>query len=416
MAARKECTAPLTSVSDRLGENPQGAMLKRHIMLCILHANVGHAFSSRGTNLRMQLQSIQALRALAALMVLASHLAQSEIRFLADSIAPLWLVAGASGVDLFFVISGVVMVYVTRTTPPADPKAIGAFLYARTTRIYPVYWLFTAVMLVAYAIVPGLTRSGAEFDVVNSLLLLPGEQTPVLVVAWTLVHEMYFYLAFAVLLIAPARWLPALLLCWITGVVAAQLGGLNDLNAWTRIAFHPLTAEFVLGAMVGLLIVSGRRRFSAAAVGLGVIWWIAASLWLAPYQAFDDTPTGWYRVLAWGAPAALIVYGVVGLELDHKLRPPSALVRVGDWSYALYLCHLPIVAMLSRVWASHGPDFGTWDNVMLLMLAAFASLLAAAAGHHLFERPVLSATRALGRQIFRDDQSARARTPADRIW
>ena len=349
-------------------------------------------------------------------MVLASHLAQSEIRFLTDAITPVWLVAGVSGVDLFFVISGVVMVYVTRATPPADPKAITAFLYARITRIFPVYWVFTTAMLAAYLLVPGLSRSAEGFNLTASLLLLPSHQPPILVVAWTLIHEMYFYFAFAVLLIAPARWLPALLAGWLIGVVAAQWGGLDEINAWTRIAFHPLTAEFAMGCAVGLLIVTGRRRFGAAALGLGVIWWIAASALLAPYDAFGAAPMGWDRVAAWGVPAALIVYGALSLELDRKLHIPSALVRIGDWSYALYLCHLPIVAMLSRVWASRGPDIGPLDNVILLMLAAVASLAVAAAAHHLIERPALRATRAAGRRWFKADRPAEARPPAGRIW
>ncbi len=416
MAPRKVRAALTGMVSDRLAPNSQAEMLKWHIVLRAVRARLARSVTSRGKILRMQLQSLQALRAVAAMMVLASHLAQSEIRFVDDAISPVWLVAGVSGVDLFFVISGVVMVYVTRATPAADAGAVGAFLYARVTRIYPVYWVFTAAMLAAYALVPGPSRSGADFDLVSTLFLLPSDQAPVLVVAWTLVHEMYFYLAFALLLIAPARWLPALLLGWMAGVGAAQISGVSEINAWTRIAFHPLTAEFVMGAFIGLLVASGRRRFSTAAVGLGVAWWVTASVLLAPYQAFDDVPMGWDRVLAWGVPAALIVYGVIGLELDHKLRTPGALVRIGDWSYALYLCHLPIVAMISRLWASRAPDLGVWDNMMLLILGAAVSLAVAAAAFHLFERPALGATRALGRQLFKDDRSAGARAPADRIW
>jgi exopolysaccharide production protein ExoZ len=254
----------------------------------------------------MQLRSIQALRAIAALAVLVSHIAQGENRFLPDPLSPSWMVLGVSGVDLFFVISGFVMVYVTRQTPRYGVMEIGRFLYARITRIYPVYWAFTLAVIAGYLTMPiGLTRSIDDFNLLASFLLLPDVQPPVLLVGWTLIHEMYFYLAFAIMLMAPARWLPALLALWMAGVVAAQGAGLNDLNAWTQIAFHPLTAEFVLGCAIGLLVLSGRRRFGAAALGLGVAWWVAAGVMLAPYESFTDIPMGWDRVAAWGAPAGL---------------------------------------------------------------------------------------------------------------
>ncbi len=365
----------------------------------------------------MQLKSIQALRAIAAIMVLVSHLAQSELRFVTDAVSPIWMVAGVSGVDLFFVISGVVMVLVTRGLPVANPQAIGGFLYARITRIYPVYWAFTLAMVAAYMILPGgLTRGVEDLNLLSSLLLLPSSEPPVLAVAWTLVHEMYFYLAFAVILLIPARWLPAVLLGWMAGVFAGQLSGLNAANPATYIVFHPLTAEFILGCFIGLMVMSGRRRFGGPFLALGVIWWIAASVWLAPYDAFEDIPMGWDRVLSWGVPAALVVYGALCLELDQGLKVPSPLVKVGDWSYALYLCHLPIVAMLSRIWAGYAPDVLWLDNLALMTLGAAISLGVAAAAFHLFERPVLSLSRKVGGQVFKTKQAADARTPAARIW
>ncbi len=365
----------------------------------------------------MQLKSIQALRAIAAMMVLVSHLAQSELRFVPDAISAVWMVAGVSGVDLFFVISGVVMVLVTRGLPTANPRAIGSFLYARVTRIYPIYWLFTFAMIAAYLVLPGgLARSADDLNIVSSLLLLPSSEPPVLAVSWTLVHEMYFYLAFAVVLLIPARWLPAVLLGWMSGVVAGQMTGLNAANPATYIAFHPLTTEFVLGCVIGLLVMSGRRRFGAPLLALGVIWWIAASIWLAPYEAFEDIPMGWDRVVSWGVPAALIVYGALCLELDQGLNVPAPLTRIGDWSYALYLCHLPIVALLSRLWADYVPDLIWLDNLALLAIGAVLSLGVAAAAFHLFERPVLKLTRKLGGEVFQTKQAANARTPAARIW
>lgn len=364
----------------------------------------------------MPLQSLQILRAIAALMVLISHLAQSEMRFLADPITPAWLVAGVSGVDLFFVISGFVMVYVTRPLRTPDLDAIGGFLFARVTRIYPIYWVFSAAMIAGYAVIPGLARGADDFDLLATFLLLPSDTQPVLVVAWTLIHEMYFYIAFAALLLAPARWLPGLLLAWLVGVAIAHGAGLSSLSPAMAILAHPLTAEFILGCAIGLLVVSGRRKFALPALALGVMWWIAATAVLALSGVLSQAPMGWDRVLAWGVPAGLIVYGALGLELDHGLKGPKSLERVGDWSYALYLCHLPLVAVLTRLWASRGPELGWFDNVLVMIIGAAASLIVAAMAFHLIERPTIGWARQAGKQLFKAGRSAGARTPADRIW
>ena len=162
----------------------------------------------------MKLQWIQALRAIAASLVLIAHLGQEEADAFAAGLAPAWTLAGVSGVDLFFVISGFVMVYVTRGTTHGAPAIAGRFLYSRAARIYPPYWLFTALAIAGYFIFDGLSRSLGELDLVRDILLIPGEEPPVLLVGWTLIHEMYFYIVFTGLLLLPRRFLPALVTVW----------------------------------------------------------------------------------------------------------------------------------------------------------------------------------------------------------
>lgn len=364
----------------------------------------------------MSLQSIQMLRGIAALLVLVGHVAQTEIRFLDNSIAPAGLMTGFSGVDLFFVISGFIMVYATRGLPQFDTPSVARFLYARVTRIYPNYWLFSLIMIAAIATVPGLTRSVSDLDLVASFLLLPSQTAPVLVVAWTLIHEMYFYLVFACFLIAPARWLPTLLAVWILAVALAGWGAAGNLNAVTAVIASPLTAEFVLGCGVGLLVMSGRRGLALPMLLAGLSLWLAANVYLTLGPGSLTTPHGWMRVLLWGLPSAIVLYGCVCLELDRGIKAPEALVQIGDWSYALYLCHLPIVAIIARIWTRYGPDIGLFDNVLVMVLGASASLIIAKYAFMLIERPALIFARRMGRKLFTSAPEAGARAPADRIW
>ncbi len=97
--------------------------------------------------------------------------------------------AGHAGVDLFFAISGFIILFV-HGGDIGRPGRFARYAGRRLTRILPAYW-------VALAVTIGLGVAGshgfpAVFEVVWSALLLPSDHTPLLGIAWTLQHEIVF--------------------------------------------------------------------------------------------------------------------------------------------------------------------------------------------------------------------------------
>jgi len=177
---------------------------------------------------------------------------------------------------------------------------------------------------------------------------------PVLTVGWTLNHESYFYLCFALLLVLIGRFrlaLPRLLLVWAAGVIclnaAFQLYGVTDPVA--AVVVHPLTLEFILGAAVGLLVRARVTGFGSSALFAGIV------LLAIVFLCFHDTAAaligdrGWTRTLLIGLPCGLIVYGAVGIERQRALTAPGWLVALGDASYSTYLSHVLVLSTLGRV-------------------------------------------------------------------
>lgn len=301
----------------------------------------------------MKLHSIQALRGVAVLLVFLYHVSSMESARLAASgsaetplVAGIWT-NGYAGVDLFFVISGFIMVFVTGRVSPSA-KTSGAFLFARVARIYPLWWVFAALSAVGFMLTTGaptnaerLAASGVSEGqhIVSSLLLLPHPVYPILSVGWTLVHEIYFYIIFAALLLMPQRYLPSLLAVWALIVAAGAYAGLTGPIATNVLAlvFHPMTLEFILGAFVGLLVVNGRRWRPGLMALAGTVWMIAA---LTLQGDNDAIMFGWGRVMWFAMPCALLVYGFSSLDVAGRIKLPSALVDLGDWSYAFYLSHM----------------------------------------------------------------------------
>lgn len=358
-----------------------------------------------------KLYSIQALRGIAALAVFLCHVmaieeAHSER---AHKLTDLWI-NGAHGVDLFFVISGFIMVWVAGELRRGLSQA-GDFLFSRATRIYPLWWLFAIAMVIFFWTMKGTLYDAPRVDAAglnstvhlfHSFILWPQPEHPVLGVGWTLVHEMYFYIAFAVLImLLPARMRLYGILAWSAIVVVGALAGLSDNFAGNlvELAFYPMTLQFTAGALVGYAIKAGWRSFAlpcALIGGLGVLIPFL-NLDLEPmkalmaalgHQDFTAMDPVWRRTLFYGLPVALLIYGLVALELEHGLgrRIPKVMVALGDWSYSLYLCHTLTISAIGRVTYTLF-DPGPIVTPVYLVLVTVGTITVSALTYRWFERP-----------------------------
>lgn len=282
----------------------------------------------------MKLQSIQILRGLAALVVVLYHIRSLEVLGISSngtSETPLvggLFTNGYAGVDLFFVISGFIMVYVTRDAK-RGPESATQFLFARVTRIYPVWWLFVGLTTLYLIVIHVLLPGGLGWQAISpkepilpfiakSFALIPQEKYPVLSVGWTLIHEVYFYLVFTILLLLPRKWLSGLLFVWGCAVVSGSLIGLSGPIAVDAFAlvFHPMTMEFILGAAIGVAVTSGYAWRPGIVTLLASLWLMAAMC----YQGLETAETlQWGRILWFGMPCAALVYGFASLEITKRM-------------------------------------------------------------------------------------------------
>ena len=342
-----------------------------------------------------RLLSIQALRGLAAGGVLLGHLFSVERQYSAAPILGRWSELGHAGVDLFFVISGFIMVYVTHAAThalPRGPGSVPGFLWRRASRIYPLYWIVSGAVLAVWLVAPDLVfRSRTEDPSLwKSFLLVPQYEFPLLAVGWTLIHEMYFYLVFAGFLLFARRWLPALLVGWAAVAVGAWVLLEPRVNEPVlRLVTNPLTLEFIAGASVGLWWVGGRRaRRPALALGmlaLAVAVLVAAFLAQGEFYLLLLDPV---RRVAWFGSAALLV---LAAALVSGWRAGAVSAWAGDVSYALYLTHVLSVVLLARLWPFWGA--GAWGSVLFFALATAFALLVAHFTHAWLEQPLLKLAR-----------------------
>ena len=325
-----------------------------------------------------EIRSIQALRGLAALSVVVFHALQWE----GD---PYWI--GAAGVDVFFVISGFIIWRIA-----SDPAMRAhVFFWRRLTRVAPAYWVATlavAVMTLARPrLMPQVSLSAPHLML--SLAFVQhsdprGLPFPVLPPGWSLNYEAVFYAIVAAALLAPASMRLRLLMAGLVAVTS--YGVLHPPAYW--LGANPMLLQFAAGA--------GLAHAEPRLARLG--WRVGVALALAGFALFaamglTGLRSELFRPLLWGVPASAIVAGAIGLERSLRLSLPRALIRLGDASYAIYLCHFPAVALVAAALGVHP----AW---LFVAAAVAASLASGYAFHRLVERPLIAACRALPTRLF----------------
>ncbi len=344
----------------------------------------------------IRLANIQALRGLAVLMVVLSHLQNIEHKYAGDQLLGNVFSVGFSGVDLFFAISGFVMVYVAWGAPKGARSA-ASFIFARASRIYPLYWFISALVLMIWFSRPDLVfASNAEFSLIKSFFLWPAHVQPLLAVGWTLVHEMYFYLVFAAIILLPPRFRFWALVLWGALVLAGFLTDVAIHGPVLKLLSHPLGFEFLGGALAALALKRFGARGWLLALWVGVVFFIAACFVSLHFGlVFWET---WPRAASFAFPVSLIVYGAAGAEQAGKVFS-QALVWLGDQSYALYLSHILTLSVGGRLWGLFAAD-GVLDNVFMLPFILGLALFTGEVLHRLVEMPLLVWARRWRRRFF----------------
>jgi len=324
---------------------------------------------------------IQYLRGVAALMVVWWHAVQQ----VPDVGLVLSQGFGSSGVDLFFVISGFIMV-VTAGKSAITPRE---FLRRRVIRVVPLYWVLTLAMVSLACVEPNWfkTLKVAPLTLAESLLFIPHFSAsfpnmiwPLLVPGWTLNYEMYFYVIFAACLLLPIRFrMLALALVFGALVAIGRLAGPFD-SAIARTYLSPLLLEFVAGAAIGWWWLSHR----AGPPALAAVAMVAAGCVLIYFS--NQPPLGGFSQMI---GAALVVLGALHQGISAT---ESRLLRaLGDASYSIYLTHLFTLGALRLVWvhAVHRSDNLPAASAFM----AVAMLVCAGVGYLVFrwiETPLLA--------------------------
>jgi peptidoglycan/LPS O-acetylase OafA/YrhL len=326
---------------------------------------------------------VQALRGAAAIAVVLSHAARHVDKVLGTPLLIHIFQAGHAGVDLFFVISGFIILFVHRKDI-GNPARLTHYIGRRFNRVMPLYWI-------ALALTIAMTLAGGHAlppisKLIWSTTLLPSANEPLLGIAWTLQYEVVFYAAFALLIVSRSAGLTIFIAWFFCILVNSNSHALSSLPPPLCGAYG---FEFFMGMAAAWLVTRHRIPGAPHIALLGLLMFVSA-LVLESVGVLDGFATT--ARFVYGPASLLLVAGTAGAESKGQLSVPAWLRSAGEASYSIYLFQFVFIGLIWQAWLKAG--LARHQTAPLCFLLLVTGVIAGGIlVSHLIEHPLLRLTR-----------------------
>ncbi len=302
---------------------------------------------------------------------------------------------GGSGVDFFFVLSGFIICYVHRQDI-GHPSRVSEFLRKRFVRIYPIYWFVLTLKLLSTSSLVNGNRYGF-WEVIKAYLLFPQDRillsSSFLGVSWTLSYEIFFYLAFSLLICLKPKFYIPIIVGWLSAIFLNFLGILHlPLDGVVlQFLFSILHLEFAMGFLTAYLVSKYRFSHPSYILYFGLFIYTLSAI----NTIYHLLPISY--AIAYGIPSAIIILGGASLEMSKAVMTPQFLLLLGNASYSIYLIHGFVINNLTKIAIKlRIIDFLTQNTLVFSVFAIANACIAVIVGciiYHYVEKPLLSVSR-----------------------
>lgn len=342
---------------------------------------------------RKVINSIQILRGVAAVVVLVYHVSgflrvnYSQVIF-AD-----FFRKGFAGVDLFFVISGFIISYTSKSYV-GNPAKFNEYWRKRIIRIYPIYWIVLGGIQLLQIILSNYFKV-TSFETYSNIGLWAHIKTYALLpkhvaidpVTWTMSYEIYFYALFSIIILSKKLWfIPAVILgVTVHNSIFHPVFDPGEGFSYYNFVFSNYNYEFLMGILISHYF--DKIRFSSyISILLISIAILIIYLWGDYVGDYDN----FKRILIFGTAASLILVSSINIEKAGFLVAPSFFISVGSASYVLYLIHFPFLLILNRIPNMFGVTLDALQMSIYNYVVVVINILVAVFLHKKLELPLTS--------------------------
>lgn len=295
------------------------------------------------------------------------------------------------GVNLFFVLSGFI-IFFAHGKDIGHVEKLGTYVWRRVTRVYPVYWVFLTVFIVAALSGFGhrtFRLTWGDLMSAYTLTQLISNPTLPLKVAWTLVFEISFYAMFAASIVN--RWIGAAgFALWLTIIFISSFSFGSLEIGWTSM----WNINFYYGALAYWLFKRIDHRWGVHLLVTGIALLAVLITFHGGYSSIESQQAAPFWLMVIGLPFCLILLGSALAERHYGFSPPKILVMLGETSFATYLVHSAVISAMCQILHRHAA--GILPPQLAFGTILLVAMLIGAAAHFLVERPILRVIKRSG--------------------
>ena len=337
-----------------------------------------------------KLETLEVVRALAALAVVAYHATDLPFRRgYAESLHEFFSY-GKYGVHVFFALSGFIIFYI-HGKDLGKPEKASNYFWRRWVRIWPLYAVITFLQVLGKPLLLG-GPADSPTAIVTSLFFLDLENPTIVTVGWTLVHEAFFYVIFGALIVLGRQFSLIFLAIFILCQFVVQLDP-SSLNPLVAFVFSPLRWYFLAGIAAACWVASSQhpneKGLRKTSILIGAVM-LLMSLILALQGGSMSS------LLAPSLGVALVV--LVLWDLRISITMPRILVFLGAASYSIYLVHANVLDIGLKLISKIKPSLIQSSLGLIMVALAILAVIGGVVCHLLIERPLLSWLRERGKK------------------
>ncbi|RZM86182.1 MULTISPECIES: acyltransferase [unclassified Escherichia] len=356
-----------------------------------------------------KLDSIQVLRGIAVLLVIAFHFrVYLNGVYAQKDLGDIMFRIGEVGVDIFFVISGFIITYSSINKDRNKPLE---FAIKRFFRLYPVYFIvLTLVISLNYETIYTISQ------IIKSYMLIPIDYNfigpwsgySIIIPAWTLTYEIWFYTVFCVSLCISHKYrtiIASSILITICMLSQVYFHGNVFLNPIAQPPFgdgiirnlvfvsNPISYDFILGMVVAEAYINVPFDFLDK---MPVIQFLNITALFALLLLCLGLKTG-PGIVAWGGYSFMIVAPLVLISKCRNVYCNKALTYVGEISYSLYINHMVVYTLAVVYLKPYGILDSKGFGVFLALVCA--TFIVSIISYNFIEKPFVAIGHAIARKI-----------------
>ncbi|QFT90885.1 Acyltransferase family protein [Bacillus sp. THAF10] len=336
--------------------------------------------------MKKHLNLIQVLRAAAILFVLIGHLTGLFYKRYEVNLLGMGEWGRTGGVDMFFVISGFMIAYLYKNKL-GNPSHAAGFLQKRFLRIFPYYWLVTLGAITMLFLFPDFGDPFTLTHITTSMLLI--SEDPILTVAWSLTHIVFFYILFSLLIARPLIG-AAIVGTYLTSIVTFYFIDFYPTNTLAATLLNVSNLTIWLGAFVAFAITKYTPKPAIGALATAIGMTAFLFLWINNTYELVGIERWTIRPFLYGLSSCFLVAGLATIDLTLNIKITKPLRELGNASFSIFLTHGLFLMYFMHVLIGKWTLQQTLGWHLTMLLTATLTLLAGIASYYLIEKPLNS--------------------------